>query len=88
MGLGRKHQDRGSDLGPPQVTADVEPIPARQHHIEKDKIPARLHPDPSGLLSIADHFDFIAFLAEVHFQAQRHVRFIFDNKDPCHRLTS
>ena len=80
--LGREHQDRGPDALGPQVGADLEAVPARQHEVEDDGVVVVLARHPQTLVAVEREVDREAFLLQAVAHRLRQPLLVLDDQDP------
>lgn len=76
--------DRRANACAAKLAADLEAVLARQHHVEQDEIPPGLACPPRALVAVASDFDVVILVAQVQLEAERDVRFVFDDENAGH----
>src|ERR1035438_185785 len=86
--FGRQHQDRRFQPRAPQFPAHLEPVLARQHHVQQNQIEAALARPPRRRYAVARHLHLVALHLQIVFQPQRDRRFVFHNQNAAHDSSS
>src|SRR6516162_8259045 len=71
-----------------QFAADLEAVFPRQHDVEQDEIEGTLAGPLGCGQAIGDALDLVTFHAEIVFEAESDARFVFDDQDATHGLTT
>jgi len=79
---GRQHQHRGPGPRFAQPPAELEPIHARQHHVEDDRPVFVLRGQPQALRSVGRDVDRVAFLLQGAPEQPGHPDLVFHHEHP------
>jgi hypothetical protein len=82
VGLGRQHHDGHAGLQP-QLTADLEPVLARQHEVEQDQVGLGLVEGGDGLVAGADEHRLEALLTQDDPEHLAQRRVVVDDQYPA-----